>query len=378
MPPKRAKAADSLNGVKRSKQIIYDSSNSGLNGTTKSQTKNTFRIDLPELFGENNELLVRNYKPQPKPKPKKTLSSNPPLQESLVTKSQSTQQKPATQAKKNGKDEKDSFDDQENREYRVLSDIKPNNSTTAKKSSSNEKPPSKSSSMSPEQLAVAFEDISAKYKRLRQLRETDAEKNLEEFRSKLEESTQSAENYRSQIEPQLESALRTQEKLRDSNVTLSATVRTLQRKVRECEEQLKQRDEEDKVKAKVASMESILASPDVTPTTVGFSSTIKMFENLAGLKIIPRDVRSKDSLPKVWDCEYTGPRGTLRFTLTYDYAENKVSYTPSLDETRDKKLLEILPDYLTDELIFDRQFESKFFWRILSFHHETPKDREDS
>jgi len=46
--------------------------------------------------------------------------------------------------------------------------------------------------------------LSAKYKHLKQLRVTEAERLLDEYRAKLEEATQSAENYRAQMEPQLE------------------------------------------------------------------------------------------------------------------------------------------------------------------------------
>jgi hypothetical protein len=60
----------------------------------------------------------------------------------------------------------------------------------------------------------------------------------------------------------------------------------------------------------------------------------------------------------------------LRFSLTYDNKSNQVSYTPYIDEKRDKELLEHLPDYLTDEIEFERQFEARFFWRMLSFNND--------
>lgn len=58
-------------------------------------------------------------------------------------------------------------------------------------------------------------------------------------------------------------------------------------------------------------MELILASPDVTPTSAAKASTINMYENLSGLKILPRDIQpSKEKLPTTWDCEHSGPRGS--------------------------------------------------------------------
>jgi hypothetical protein len=47
-----------------------------------------------------------------------------------------------------------------------------------------------------------------------------------------------------------------------------------------------------------------------------------------------------------------------------------VTYVPKIDRKRDEKLLKNLPDYLTDEIEFDREFESKFFWRILNFNND--------
>ncbi|KAF9137217.1 hypothetical protein BGX30_010438 [Mortierella sp. GBA39] len=237
--------------------------------------------------------------------------------------------------------------------------------------------------MSREQLAIALDDLRDKYRRLQQLRETDAERNLAECRGQLDETIRSAENYRAKIEPQLESALRMNEKLRENNEISNARgeldiyccdqVRILQRQVRDREDEIKQRDQEDKIKANTASMESVLASPDVTPNTASAISTIKMYENLSGFKLIPRDIfprSSKVKIPAVWDCEHSGPRGTLRFTLTYNYTTSMVTYVPKIEPKRDEKLLKNLPDYLTDEIEFERELESKFFWRILNFNND--------
>ncbi|KAG0072320.1 hypothetical protein BGZ89_007014 [Linnemannia elongata] len=258
-----------------------------------------------------------------------------------------------------------SFENQENIDVRRPKD---DGGKTAKK-------PSRQSTadMSHEQLATALDDLRDKYRRLQQLRETDAEQNLAECRRQLDETIRSAENYRAKIEPQLESALRTNEKLRENNEIANAKVRILQRQVRDRDDKMKQREQEDKIKAKTASMESVLASPEVTPNTASAISTIKMYENLSGFKLVPRDIfprSNKDKVPAVWDCEHSGPRGTLRFTLTYNYTTSMVTYVPKIDPKRDEKLLKNLPDYLTDEIEFKREFESKFFWRILNFNND--------
>ncbi|KAF9153462.1 hypothetical protein BG015_003342 [Linnemannia schmuckeri] len=263
-----------------------------------------------------------------------------------------------------------SFENQENIDIRRLKD---DGGKPVKKHSRQS-----TTDMSHEQLTAALDDLRDKYRRLQQLRETDAERNLAECRAQLDETIRSAENYRTKIEPQLESALRMNEKLRENNEIANAkgelnVFRILQRQVRDREDKLKQREQEDKIKAKTASMESVLASPDVTPNTASAISTIKMYENLSGFKLVPRDIfprSNKDKVPAVWDCEHSGPRGTLNFTLTYNYTTSMVTYVPKIDPKRDEKLLKNLPDYLTDEIEFNRGFESKFFWRILNFNND--------
>jgi hypothetical protein len=60
------------------------------------------------------------------------------------------------------------------------------------------------------QLAAALDELKDKHRRLQQLRETDAERNLAECRAQLDETIRSAANYRAKIEPQLECRLSVQ------------------------------------------------------------------------------------------------------------------------------------------------------------------------
>ncbi|KAF9183627.1 hypothetical protein BGZ51_003894 [Haplosporangium sp. Z 767] len=375
MPPKRTKSAGGTKAAsKRVKPPFTEDSDSDIEDTASRKAVSSIKYTLDEAE-EEEEPLVRRNKNQSRPKPKKktlplTSSETKPNEHqpiATILSKQPSALKDSTNS---------SLKDQENMNL-MHSKNSSKTATFSKDIKGNEKMSKKSSwsasSMSQEQMAQALEDLNIKYMRLKNLRETEAEKNLKECRVQLEEVTRSAELYRAQTEPQLESALRSQEKLRDNSEVANAKVRTLQRQVREYEELFRQREQADKIRAKTASMESVLASPDVAPSSVAAVSTVKIFENLTGFKMVPRDIspRSpKDKFPTTWDCEQSGRRGTLRFTLTYDYTNNVVSYTPSLDPKRDAELLKTLPDYLTDEIEFDRQFESKFFWRMLNFNNE--------
>ena len=59
----------------------------------------------------------------------------------------------------------------------------------------------------------------------------------------------------------------------------------------------------------------------------------------------------------------------LHFHLTVDRDESdaQVAYMPMLDPGRDAQLRKVLPEYLTDEIVFERSQASLFYNRLLTF-----------
>ena len=57
------------------------------------------------------------------------------------------------------------------------------------------------------------------------------------------------------------------------------------------------------------------------------------------------------------------------------YEDTEFQYTPHLDAGRDSQLLELLPDYLTEEITFSRQNAAKFYGRVVEAL--TKKKRDD-
>jgi hypothetical protein len=47
------------------------------------------------------------------------------------------------------------------------------------------------------------------------------------------------------------------------------------------------------------------------------------------------------------------------------YEEEEFAYAPLLDEKNDRQLLEILPDYLTEEIVFPRPSAARFYQKIV-------------
>ncbi len=66
----------------------------------------------------------------------------------------------------------------------------------------------------------------------------------------------------------------------------------------------------------------------------------------------------------------TNKNAALHFHLTISeggesYADTEFIYQPLLDEQRDKDLLDLLPDYLTEEISFPRGHAAKFFSKVV-------------
>ncbi|KAK6579823.1 hypothetical protein PZA11_007531 [Diplocarpon coronariae] len=105
-----------------------------------------------------------------------------------------------------------------------------------------------------------------------------------------------------------------------------------------------------------------------------------LYRDLTGLII--RGVKREEE-EDVFDCLQTGGRnGTLHFKLataneksSESYDDAQCNYIPQLDSSRDKSLIELLPDYLVDEITFPRPQATKFYARVVKALMDKPVDR---
>lgn len=74
----------------------------------------------------------------------------------------------------------------------------------------------------------------------------------------------------------------------------------------------------------------------------------------------------------MFDCIQTGRNGTLHFKLaaanekaSESYDDAQCNYVPQLNESRDRDLMELLPEYLVDEITFPRDQAAKFYARVV-------------
>ncbi|KAB5577783.1 chromosome segregation protein Csm1/Pcs1-domain-containing protein [Coniochaeta sp. 2T2.1] len=114
------------------------------------------------------------------------------------------------------------------------------------------------------------------------------------------------------------------------------------------------------------------------------AKVLQMKEDLYGdlTGLIVMGVRNVEG-EGVFDCLQTGRNGTLHFKLAINkdatseaYEEAEYRYMPQLDPGRDADLIDILPDYLVEEINFPRPQASKFYARLVRSLTEKPEEVE--
>ncbi|CAE7175501.1 hypothetical protein PTNB73_02832 [Pyrenophora teres f. teres] len=98
---------------------------------------------------------------------------------------------------------------------------------------------------------------------------------------------------------------------------------------------------------------------------------VDLYSDLTNLVVL--GVRRNDEDADVYDCIQTGRNGTLHFHLTVatpsstssSYEDTEFVYQPLLNQQRDRELLDLLPDYLTEEICFPRGQAAKFYCKVV-------------
>ncbi|OAG04255.1 uncharacterized protein CC84DRAFT_1095539 [Paraphaeosphaeria sporulosa] len=95
---------------------------------------------------------------------------------------------------------------------------------------------------------------------------------------------------------------------------------------------------------------------------------VELYSDLTNLLVM--GVKKNEEGDDVYDCIQTGRNGTLHFQLTVmtdgdSYQEHEFVYQPLLNEQRDRELIDLLPDYLTEEISFPRAQAPKFYTKVV-------------
>ncbi|KAK4905599.1 hypothetical protein LTR66_017796 [Elasticomyces elasticus] len=250
-----------------------------------------------------------------------------------------------------------------------------------------------------------FENIDLKYRNLKETGLQEANHNVEKLRKQCEAITEASNKLVSSLKrelaiqaPILADAKRAKKetsnhdaelsKLRANNNDLSASLSAAQNEVKALQQKLEKANTEAKAAARAASVQPESKLPQPTKPAPPAQKTvaqpvmpvneavqmqqlkIDLYTDLTGL--IVRNVKKAED-GDIYDCIQTGRNGTLHFKLFIDAEEAKTTsfeeieflYTPQLDQSRDKELLEIMPAYLAEDITFARANASKFYARVV-------------
>lgn len=222
-------------------------------------------------------------------------------------------------------------------------------------------------------ITKAHADLEYRYDELKNLRETTAERNLRDYESASEKRSRASEKLITQLEEQLELYTSdpsskpikrvdsAEEKAKDNLISeLKIKVRTLERDLSAEIENSKS------LSSRLAkSSRGQTSAPEPSEPSNSTRQSLELYEELTGMLIRKVTVEEGET---TLECLHSGKNGTLHFKLVQVQSQpNLLHYKPLLDENRDRALIQLLPEYLTDDISFKKDVAQLFFWRVLNF-----------
>ncbi|KAK3338261.1 chromosome segregation protein Csm1/Pcs1-domain-containing protein [Neurospora tetraspora] len=262
------------------------------------------------------------------------------------------------------------------------------------------------------EMTQKYEALELKYRDLREVAVKEAERNFDRLRKQSEERTAASDQLIAALKAELSSqkeAARETTRLQKQLEASESQLSTLNAKVAELISSLtKSKTEINALNIKLtasrqaeAAAAAKIGQPQVPGSamknkqngnrmlTMGNSEAIAqatqqhqlkedLYSDLTGL-IVRGVKRDQQTGEDVYDCIQTGKNGTLHFKLahisansphvdadetTQYFDEDQFHYMPQLDASRDRALIDLLPDYLVEEITFPRQHAAKFYSRV--------------
>ncbi|KAH7626358.1 putative MAM1 protein [Sordaria sp. MPI-SDFR-AT-0083] len=263
------------------------------------------------------------------------------------------------------------------------------------------------------EMTQKYEALELKYRDLKEVAVKEAERNFDKLRKHSEERTAASGQLIAALKDELSSkkeAARETTRLQKQLEASESQLSTLNAKVAELTSSLtKSKTEINALNIKLtasrqaeAAAAARIGQPQQVPgsamknkqngnrmLTMGNSEAIAqatqqhqlkedLYSDLTGL-IVRGVKRNQQTGEDVYDCIQTGKNGTLHFKLahisantahidadetTQVFDEDQFHYMPQLDTNRDRALIDLLPDYLVEEITFPRQHAAKFYSRV--------------
>ncbi|UKZ59821.1 uncharacterized protein TrAtP1_001113 [Trichoderma atroviride] len=209
-----------------------------------------------------------------------------------------------------------------------------------------------------QRLAEAYQNYSILEKRFHDLHEIavkKAEENFELLKAKTSENTRVADEFIAELKEEIAELTKQSQQMEQLQADVSAkkaNMEAMQTELAETDQRLAQAKAENK--ALYLKLAANRTGPGENKPAA--QTKEELYADLTGL--IVRDVRRVDK-EDVFDCIQTGRNGTLHFKLALEdleaadsYEDVQFAYRPQLDESRDGDLIDVLPDYLTEEITF--------------------------
>ncbi|WPG99397.1 Hypothetical protein R9X50_00221100 [Acrodontium crateriforme] len=252
------------------------------------------------------------------------------------------------------------------------------------------------------EMTKKYENVNLKYQNLQEIGKSNADTNFEKLKrasdqkakdaneliaslkkeiAELRKSTSSNSSESQGLQRQVTTLTTSNERLLDETTKLKDKLQASQNEQKALEAKLvAARQQMTNLQEKGAASAQALTR-SVLGNTTDSQKEAKMKENLYSdlTGLIIRNVKRKEGEDE-YDCIQTGRNGTLHFHLSVandasitnpktptglSYEEAEFAYEPFLDEGRDRELLDILPDYLSEEICFPRNQAPKFFSKIM-------------
>ena len=258
-----------------------------------------------------------------------------------------------------------------------------------------------------------FENVDLKYRTLKEVGIGEANANMEKLRRQCDATTQASNELIASLKKELaqqgplaqdsrklKKQVQTQEsetlQLRKDNAGLSSSLAAAQNEIKALQAKLaaaRSSSVAPESGTAKAPANNLKASTTVRPLLPSGSEGVhvaqmkeELYSDLTGL-IIRSVKRAEDG--DTYDCIQTGRNGSrlafsnglahtdhllaLHFKLFVDAEDAKTSsfeqtdflYNPLIDPNRDRDLIALMPDYLTEEITFARQDAAKFYGRVL-------------
>ncbi|KAH9812185.1 Chromosome segregation protein Csm1/Pcs1 [Teratosphaeria destructans] len=253
------------------------------------------------------------------------------------------------------------------------------------------------------EMTKKYENVNLKYQNLQEIGRNNAETNFEKLKrvsddkakdaekliaslkkeiAELRKSTKSSNGETDALQKQITALTTANTTITKERDSLKEKLHTSQNEVKSLEAKLiaaRQQVSQIQETAKAADAKALTRSINGSASEAAKEAKMKenLYSDLTGMII--RGVKRKEGEDE-FDCIQTGRNGTLHFHLSVandasvanpktptglSYEEAEFSFEPFLDESRDREMFEILPDYLTEEICFPRDHAVKFYTKLL-------------